>query len=133
MWRASFEAGVGIVDPHPLSQQRRYFLDEVVPKYAVRLALLDGQLVGFVAASRETVAQLYVRVGFHRRGIGSRLLAWAKEGSAGTLRLHTFARNQGARLFYRRHGFVEAAHGLEPFWQLEDVELHWREGTPSRG
>jgi hypothetical protein len=78
MWRASFEAGVGIIDPHPLSEQRQYFLSEVLPRNEVRLALLDDTLVGFVAASAEAVAQLYVRVGFQRRGICARLLGWAR-------------------------------------------------------
>ena len=45
MWRASFEYGVGIIDPHPLEAQRRYFLDDVLPHNDVRLALVGGQLV----------------------------------------------------------------------------------------
>jgi GNAT superfamily N-acetyltransferase len=98
MWRASFEAGVGIIDPHPLAEQRQYFLSEVLPHNQVRFALLAGELVGFVAATEESVAQLYVRVGFQRRGIGAQLLAWAKAQSDGSLWLYTFAQNAGARV-----------------------------------
>jgi GNAT superfamily N-acetyltransferase len=125
MWRRSFEAGVGIVDPHPLAGQRQYFLDQVLPHNAVRLALLDGVLVGFVAASAESVAQLHVRVGWHRRGIGTWMLDWAKNQSGGDLWLYTFARNHGARAFYARQGFVEVAYGFETTWQLDDVRLQW--------
>jgi ribosomal protein S18 acetylase RimI-like enzyme len=125
MWRASFEAGVGVKDPHPLDEQRRYFLSQVVPHHAVRLAFLDGGLVGFIAASRESIAQLYVRVGFQRRGIGTTLLEWAKLQSSGSLWLYTFARNAGARAFYERNGFVPVALGFEPMWQLEDVKYRW--------
>jgi len=125
MWRESVEAGVGIVDPHPLSEQRQYFLDSVLPNYGVRLALLDGQLVGFVAACPESVAQLYVRVGCQRRGIGTRMLDWAKHQSAGSLWLYTFARNRDARAFYARQGFTEVACGLESNWRLDDVRLQW--------
>ena len=39
MWRESFEAGVGVIDSHPLADQRRYFLDDVLPQNSVRLAL----------------------------------------------------------------------------------------------
>ena len=130
MWRASFEAGVGIVDPHPLSEQRQYFLTEVLPRNDVRLALHGDTLVGFVAASAESVAQLHVRVGFQRRGIGARLLGWAKERSGGSLWLDTFARNLGARAFYERNGFVAIAHGFEPMWQLEDVKYRWVREAP---
>ena len=126
MWRASFELGVGVVDPHPLADQRAYFLREVLPRHDVRLALDGDALVGFVAASRESVAQLYVRVGCHHRGIGTRMLDWAKDQSDGSLWLYTFARNRGARAFYARHGFREVAYGFEPSWQLDDVRLEWR-------
>jgi hypothetical protein len=40
MWRESFEEGVGIVDWHPIDEQRQFFLTEVVPDNEVRVALL---------------------------------------------------------------------------------------------
>lgn len=125
MWRASFEDAVGIRDPHPLESQRKYFISEVLPRNSIRLAIEDGRLIGFVAASRESIAQLYVRIGFQHRGIGTQLLNWAKSQSAGTLWLFTFRRNLRACLFYEKHGFVAVAHGFEPFWQLEDVKYAW--------
>lgn len=125
MWRASFEAGVGIVDPHPLAQQRSYFVDEVLPRNDVCVARQDGRIVGFIAATRESIAQLYVRVGCQRQGIGRALLEWAKDRSSGYLWLYTFARNRGAQAFYERNGFVVAARGFEPTWQLEDIRYEW--------
>ena len=89
MWRESFEFGVGIKDPHPLADQERYFHNEVLPNYSVRLAMRDGNLVGFIAGSKESIAQLYIRVGCHRLGIGSLLLDWAKAQSSGSLWLYT--------------------------------------------
>lgn len=132
MWRTSFEAGVGITDPHPLAEQRRYFLSTVLSHHAVRIAFLDRQIVGFVAASRESVAQLYVRVGFHRQGIGTRMLDWAKGQSTGSLWLCTFARNAIACNFYERNGFTRVARGFEPTWQLEDVRYSWSRDAPER-
>jgi ribosomal protein S18 acetylase RimI-like enzyme len=125
MWRASFEAGVGIVDPHPLAQQRSYFVAEVLPRNDVSVALRDEQMVGFVAATRESITQLYVRVGCQRQGIGRTLLDWAKDRSNGHLWLYTFARNRGAQAFYERNGFAVAARGFEPTWQLEDIRYEW--------
>ena len=125
MWRESFEAGVGVKDPHPIAEQRDYLLAKVAPHHTIRLAMADGSILGFVAANRDSIAQLYVRVGCHRRGIGSRLLQWAKAQSGGSLWLHTFARNAGARAFYERHGFRIVARGFEPQWQLDDLRYEW--------
>ncbi len=125
MWRESFEAGVGIVDPHPIEEQRWFLMKQIVPNNTVRVALLDGAIAGFVAANRESISQLYVRRGFQRRGLGARLLEGAKARSNGRLSLYTFARNAGARAFYERHGFRIVARGFEPEWQLEDLKYEW--------
>jgi len=130
MWRESFELGVGVRDPHPIEEQERYLLDVLVPTTAIRIATLEGKLAGFVAAKPLSVAQLYVKRGLHRRGIGTRLLEWAKEQSAGSLWLYTFARNSVAQRFYEKHGFRIVARGHEPNWKLDDVRYEWvRKGT----
>jgi ribosomal protein S18 acetylase RimI-like enzyme len=126
MWRASFEFGVGIVDPHPIEGQCDYFLREVVPAHRVDVALRERQIVAFMASDRRSIAQLFVRVGCHREGIGSRLLQLAKSRSEGSLWLYTFARNAVARRFYEGHGFVDVGHGFENMWQLEDIRYEWR-------
>ena len=129
MWRESFEFGVGLTDPHPLDEQVRYLFTDVAPNNAIRVARLENRIVGFIAASPTSISQLYVRRGFHRRGIGSRLLAWAKAQSTGTLWLYTFARNTVARAFYEHHGFKIVARGHEPTWKLDDLRYEWSEGA----
>ena len=130
MWRESFEAGVGIVDPHPIAEQVQYLEDTVLPQNAVTVAILDGALAGFAAANSESISQLYVRRGLQRAGIGTRLVDWAKAQSAGSLWLYTFARNAVARAFYEKHGFVIVARGFEPHWQLDDLRYEWRRASP---
>lgn len=125
MWRASFEAALGIVDPHSIAEQENYFLERVLPHHEVRVAWHGDLLVGFVAASSEMVVQLFVRQGWQRRGIGGAMLAWAKQRSCGHLSLFTFARNHNACAFYEHNGFVVAARGFEPTWQLDDVKYVW--------
>ncbi len=126
MWRESFEFGVGVRDPHLLQAQREYFLREVEPNYELRIALQGGQLVGFIAASPQSICQLYVRVTHIGQGIGGRLLRWAKQNSEGALWLYTFARNHRARGFYESQGFRAVASGFEPMWKLEDIKYEWR-------
>ena len=128
MWRESFELGVGVKDFHPIEDQERFLLEELAPRHTIRVASVDGAIVGFIAATSSSVAQLHVRVGFHRRGIGSRLLEWAREQSNGSLWLYTFACNRVARAFYEHHGFRIVARGFEPTWQLEDLRYEWTGG-----
>src|SRR5215471_5539985 len=125
MWRESFEHGVGVKDFHPIEDQVRFLQDKLVMENTVRVAWLDGAMAGFVAATPASVAQLHVRVGLHRRGIGTQLLDWAKRQSNGSLWLYTFACNRVARAFYERRGFNLVARGFEPTWQLEDVRYEW--------
>jgi len=129
MWRESFEQGVGIVDPHPIDEQCAHLIERVLPNHEVTVALHAERLVGFVASNAVSVNQLFVRVGWHGQGIGRELLGRAMTASAGSLWLYTFARNARARRFYEHNGFVAAAFGFEPTWQLEDVRYEWRCGA----
>lgn len=127
MWRASFEQGVGITDPHPLEDQLRALEEKIVPKNRVLLVLdpRTSAVIGFLAYTSETVSHLYVHVDYQNKGIGSVLLDIAKKNSSGVLRLFTFERNMRARRFYERHGFRIIRHGFEEFWQLADIEYEW--------
>lgn len=125
MWRASFEHGVGVVDPHSLEEQIEYLRSKVLPVNRARVAKEDKAIVGFLASNAESVAQLYVRVQNIGQGIGSRLLRLAQSESSGSLWLFTFLRNAQACRFYEHQGFVAVAHGFEPMWKLDDVKYQW--------
>ena len=125
MWRESFEYGVGILDPHPIEEQVDHFDRNVRTKNRVRVVKGANLILGFIASTRESVAQLHVRVSHHRRGIGRRLLNLAKDESDGTLWLFTFTRNTNACAFYESQGFSVVQRGFEPTWQLDDVKYAW--------
>lgn len=126
MWRASFEHGVGITDPHPIEDQLQYFLRDVVPHHAVRVVRDDGAIVAFLASTPESIAQLYVKVSHLGRGIGTRLVDQAKAESNGSLWLYTFARNLDARRFYERRGFVEVERESGNMFKIEAIRYVWR-------
>jgi len=76
--------------------------------------VVDDEIVGFAARDGAWLMNLYVKPGWTGNKIGAQLLkAVVIEAAAATpvLRLHTFARNAGARRFYERHGFVAVAFG----------------------
>jgi ribosomal protein S18 acetylase RimI-like enzyme len=131
LWRSSFEHGVGIVDPHPLEQQRRALVDEVVPQHRVRVACRGREIVGFLASRPEVVGHLYVAVDCIGQGIGSHLLALAKAESAGSLWLFTFARNHRARRFYERQGFREVERESQNMFRLEAIRYRWERDAPA--
>ena len=129
MWRASFEFGVGIKDPHPIEDQAAYLEERILPLNRVRVAWEGSTIVGFLASSQESIAQLYVRVENIGQGIGTQFVNLAKAESSGSLWLYTFAQNTRGCRFYERHGFVEVDRGFEPTWQLPDVKYRWRAPT----
>lgn len=90
------------------------------PEVAIRVAEIDGELVGFVELAPkklpyETEApaielrRLYLRSSAHGRGIADQLMQWALgEASARGARelvLSVYVDNHRARRFYQRYGF----------------------------
>lgn len=133
MWRASFEHGVGVKDPHSIDEQVAYLLQHVAPMSRVRVAMQGARIDGFLASTPACVVQLYVRVESIGQGIGGALLHLAQVESSGRLELFTFARNVRARAFYEHHGFKATAFGFEPTWQLQDVKYEWVRDGASAG
>lgn len=104
----------GLREVHSEAETRAWMRDAVFARHAVRLADVDGEIVGFAARDGAWLAHLYMKPGWTGRGIGSKLLeAMIAEAAVATpvLRVYTFARNAGARRFYERHGFVAVAFG----------------------
>jgi len=125
MWRASFEFGVGIKDPHPIEEQVAFLFEQLVPDNRLVVATAGETIVGFCASNPQSVAALSVRVENIGQGIGTKLLRRSQAESSGRLWLYTFAQNRRARRFYEHHGFVAAAYGFENMWQLEDIRYEW--------
>ncbi len=73
------------------------------------LAVEGGKLCGFMACDGAEIAMLFVAAGNFGRGIGSRLLAWAR-GRHGPLLVDVNAGNLDGLRFYRKHGFLPVAY-----------------------
>jgi GNAT superfamily N-acetyltransferase len=91
---------------HTPDDVRRWMRDVMLPTHEVWVPEEDGAVLGYMALHDDWVAQLYVRPGFWRRGIGTALLQKAKELRPDGLRLWCFQVNARARAFYEAHGFT---------------------------
>ncbi|WP_428488466.1 GNAT family N-acetyltransferase [Rhodopila sp.] len=78
---------------HSDEKVHAWLTDTVTRRCRMWVARRDGRLIGFVALDGDERDQLYVLPGYYRQGVGSRLLALAKQESSGQLRLFTFQRN----------------------------------------
>lgn len=104
----------GLRDPHSEAETRAWMRDTVFARHSVRIAEVDGEMVGFASRDGAWLMHLYIKPGWTGQGIGSKLLAAVLAEAAPitpVLRLYTFARNQGARRFYERHGFAAVLFG----------------------
>ena len=94
---------------HDDADVRRFFAEVVLPTRETWVSEVDGTVVALLVLEDAWVDQLYVHPGHVGRGLGSTLLAHAKERRPAGLDLWTFQSNAGARRFYERHGFVAVA------------------------
>jgi GNAT superfamily N-acetyltransferase len=116
----------------PLEEEgARNFFKNIAPTiYTFHLAEVDGQPVGVAAIEEgdDFLHHLYIHPGFHRQGLGTTLLNWAKAERPAGLQLWCFQANAPARAFYERHGFVavEETDGAGNMEKTPDVRYEWR-------
>ncbi|AUX08003.1 sporulation regulator-like protein [Halalkaliarchaeum desulfuricum] len=145
-WWVELAAEQRAYDSHLFSEANRDLIREVIGRGVVAGTVLvarpEGdepatedleEPLGFVMFSMETgryrqdvargiVDNLYVRPEARNRGVGSQLLEAAegtlREAGAEAVSLDAMAENEGARRFYRRHGY--RPHRIEFEKRLEE-------------
>jgi ribosomal protein S18 acetylase RimI-like enzyme len=130
---ASFTRTYAFPPAHSDEEVRRWISDVLLPTSEVWVATVGGEIVAMMALSDDMLEQLYVAPAWTGRGIGSRLMAIAKERRPHGLDLYTFQVNAGARRFYERHGFVvvRLGDGSGNEESQPDVRYAWRPRTDS--
>ncbi|HEY5640659.1 MAG TPA: GNAT family N-acetyltransferase [Dehalococcoidia bacterium] len=111
---------------HTLQETLQWFRRRELLRSVIWVAEVNGQVAGFSARENDWLHHLYVVPEHQGQGVGSQLLAKAKEESPKALRLYTFQANRKARSFYESRGFTNVelnqAGGEE---QLPDVLMRW--------
>jgi len=112
----------------------RAWIRRLVPAGRTTVATADGAIVGLLVVSTGAhygwIDQLYVLPSWIERGVGSRLLDFARRELPAPIRLYTFQANARARRFYERHGFQAVAFGdgSTNEERCPDVLYEWRAG-----
>jgi GNAT superfamily N-acetyltransferase len=101
--------------------------DVVFQHCNVWIAELDGRLAGFLALERDLLEHLYVHADLQRRGVGTALLAKARELCPKGFRLWVFQQNAQARGFYERNGLelAELTDGASNEERTPDAQYVW--------
>jgi GNAT superfamily N-acetyltransferase len=104
-------------------------LRERLPKeidggWSVHVATANGRVLGFVAMTPGHLNQLFVAPAAQSRGIGKRLLDFAKAQQAGGFTLTTPIVSRAVQ-FYEREGLIAEEKSIHPRYGHERVHLRW--------
>jgi len=112
---------------HTFEETVRFFGDFVIPNQVVLVAEVDDGVAGFIAIEGAYVEHLYIAPAHQGIGIGDTLLNRAKELRPDGLMLWTFERNDRARRFYEKRGFiaVEFTDGSRNEERTPEVRYRW--------
>jgi ribosomal protein S18 acetylase RimI-like enzyme len=113
---------------HTESEILQWIKDVVLRGDRVVLAVSDdGHAGGFASMSSGVLEHLYVSPDLQGQGLGTLLLAAAREENPQGFRLHVFQRNGSARRFYERRGFrlVELRDGSSNEEGEPDAVYEW--------
>lgn len=109
------------------SEEDRAFIENLIRERASAfVALVEDEIAGFIAMTPGWIEHLYVAPKHLRKGIGSALLRTAM-AEDDDLRAWTFQKNEAARAFYERHGFIPLlfTDGSENAEREPDVLYRW--------
>ncbi|WP_270888120.1 GNAT family N-acetyltransferase [Pedococcus sp. 5OH_020] len=116
---------------HPRESMLPFVEEVLLSQFEVWVAEKADVPVGFMALMPpDQLSHLYVDRRYTGTGLGSRLLALARERFPEGIQLWTFQANEGALRFYSRHGFVpvEWTDG-ENEEGAPDVRMVWSPGV----
>lgn len=110
-----------------LEQAGTVFAEVIKPRCDVWVAVLDDEVVAYLAMRGSYIDRMYVDPAHWRQGWGTRLMTLAKRLSPRGIELHTHQENAAARAFYEGRGFRVVRLGVSPPPEsAPDVEYRWR-------
>lgn len=107
VWRDSVEATHHFLSLEAIDMLEPLVRDDYLPRLQLHVAERNGCILGFIGMEGNHVAMLYVADEARSRGVGGRLIEWAKKQSP-HLSVDVNEQNPRAAVFYIKRGFVPA-------------------------
>ncbi len=106
------------------------FVEKAFPQAEVYVFEQAGEILGFLGLSGEHIEGIFVRRENQSQGIGKALLSYAKAKKS-RLTLAVYEKNNHARRFYQREGFLMEKSSIDSNTGEAELELFWEreEGT----
>ena len=126
IWFKGWEStGVVLARPVTLAQLRERFPQELARGWAVYVATMGAETIGFLSLHGGTVEQLFVEPRHQGRGVGKRLLDFAKKQLPDGFTLITAVESRAGR-FYEREGLTRGETMLHPEHGHKIVRYDWQ-------
>ena len=115
-------------EPHTRAETLDWMRHVVFATRRVWVALVQGEIAGYLSLDGDCVTGLYVAPDRQGRGIGTALLDLAKGEETTGLTLFVFEANTDAISLYERHGFetLSRTNGESNDERLPDRRMAWR-------
>ena len=129
IWHASWRStGLGSEDDVSLEQLRARIPREIAGGWELFVAEDGGEIAAMLAFKRaqKYLDQLFVAPAFQGKGIGKRLLAFARAAMPGEIWLRTDEENARAIGWYEREGFVRERRERHPVRPQMMAYYRWK-------
>jgi len=123
-WEAAFRLAHPFIADDFIAEQRVAVAEKYIPNTVTDVAVIDGNVVGFIAMMGNEVGAIFVDPSLHGKGVG-RALMDKVAAIHNTLEVEVFEKNTIGRPFYDRYGFVEISRYIfEPVGE-ETIRMRW--------
>ena len=92
------------ISPDYWKENKKDMAETYLPNSETYLAIINDEIVGFVAMVDNFLAALFVQTKMKGQGIGSNLLCYIKERRK-TIQLKVYKNNSNSIQFYKKQGF----------------------------
>ena len=92
------------ISPDYWKENKKAMAETYLPNSETYLAIINDEIVGFVAMVDNFLAALFVQTKMQGQGIGNNLLCYIKERRE-TIQLKVYKKNSNSVQFYKKQGF----------------------------